>query len=903
MPLAGARTRSGPNSGVLACRMQRALSGVSVVELGEGIAPAYCAKLFADLGADVVKVEVPGRDEVRGHAGGAVDGASDGRGTGRRGLELHLLTNKRSVALNPAEREGRRLAQTLLEGADLVIESRGRGCLADWGMNWDGLHARRPALSVLHISGFGATGPYANYRWDDIVVQAMGGCLLGQGSPDQVPVRLPANVVLYFIGHGAAVGGLAALLAAESGQEGSFVDCSALELLATMPSRQAFFLGYQYRGCAPPSAELQAAAGTLIPTGVFPCADGYVALMSTTQQLNEMLDVLGDPGAKAAFARPDAFDRPETKEVLDVAVYTWLLARTRAEATAEAQGGGWPLTGVNTAGEVLAADHLHQRNFWTHSDDPDCGPLDLPGPWCRFAEGGWALRRPAPAIGQHTVEVSSGVSGGVSSGVSGGVSSETSSGPPGAEEPGAMAEAGAMKEPAATAKSGATTKGGGIERRATDASAPARPPLEGVRVVDLTAVWAGPYATMLLADLGAEVIRVENPFVLPPTTKGYHPRPILTNPGSLGSLYGPPRPGGPDRPWNRHAMNNSLARNKLSVTIDTRRTEGMELLMRLAEQSDVFIDNFKATGLERIGVDVSELRRRNRRLIIVRLPPAGLNGDWASYTGFGAQFDGLSGLLSVCGHYGSDPTTTPVTTYMDAASGPAGAFAVMAALRYRAATGRGQFVELSQSENVINHLGDMFVDYQLGVEPQRWGNRDPQHAPQGLYPCQEPDRWLAISVPDDSTWRSLAAVVGPMGLESESRFAHAAGRRSHHDEIDGLISAWTESQPMVAAFHALQSAGVPAGPLLDDEMLNDDPQLNERGWFRPLESGDVGTHLHPGLAFSGVAQAWTRGSPTLGEDNEYVYKKLLHVSDEDYRRLEEERILATDYLMADGTPY
>jgi crotonobetainyl-CoA:carnitine CoA-transferase CaiB-like acyl-CoA transferase len=863
--------------------MQRALSGISVVELGEGIAPAYCGKLFADLGADVVKVEVPGRDDVRGHLGGV----SEEAGPARRGLEVHLLTNKRSVALDPAEPEARQLVQTLMERADLVIESRGCGSLADWGMDWHGLHVRHPPTSVLHISGFGATGPYSDYRWEDIVVQAMGGCLLTLGSPDPVPVRLPAHVVLYFIGHGAAVGGLAALLAADSGQAGSFVDCSALELLATMPSRQAFFLGYQYRGCVPASSELQTA--TLIPTGVFPCADGYVAMMSTTQQLDEMLDVLGDPQAKAAFARPDAFDRPETKEVLDIAVYTWLLARTRAEATAEAQAAGWPLTGVNEAGEVLAADHLHQRAFWTHSDDQGCGPLDLPGPWCRFAEGGWALRRTAPAIGRHTVEIWS----------------ETAAAEQ-AVQPSSETVAGVAGVPWTTAPSGSAPSGSAPSTSAPSTSAPstsARPPLEGVRVVDLTVVWAGPYATMLLADLGAEVIRVENPFVLPPTTKGYHPRPVLTNPGSLGSLYGPPRPGAPDRPWNRHAMNNSLARNKLSVTIDTRRAEGMELLMRLAEQSDVFVDNFKATGLERIGVDVSELRRRNPRLIIVRLPPAGLNGDWANYTGFGAQFDGLSGLLSVCGHWGSDPTTTPVTTYMDAASGPAGALAVMAALRYRAATGRGQFVELPQLENIINHLGEMFIDYQLGVEPQRWGNRDSHHAPQGLYPCHEPGSWIAISVPDDASWRSLAALIGPAELGGESRFADVAGRRTNHDELDRLISAWTESQPLMDAFHALQSVGVPAGPLLDDELLNDDPHLKQRGWFRPLESGDVGTHLHPGLAFSGVAQAWTRGSPTLGEDNEYVYRKLLGVSDDDYRRFEDERILATDYLKPDGTPY
>jgi crotonobetainyl-CoA:carnitine CoA-transferase CaiB-like acyl-CoA transferase len=203
----------------------------------------------------------------------------------------------------------------------------------------------------------------------------------------------------------------------------------------------------------------------------------------------------------------------------------------------------------------------------------------------------------------------------------------------------------------------------------------------------------------------------------------------------------------------------------------------------------------------------------------------------------------------------------------------------------------------------MNHLGEMFVGYQLGVQPVRWGNRDPHHAPQGLYPSNEPGRWIAISVPDDATWRSLAAVIGGERLAGESRFADEPARWSHHDELDQLISAWTSTQPVMEAFHLLQSAGIPAGPFLDDELLANDPHLQARGWFRPLESGDVGTHLHPGLAFTGVAQAWIRGSPTLGEDNEYVYKKLLGVSDEEYRRFEAERMLATDYLKPDGTPY
>jgi crotonobetainyl-CoA:carnitine CoA-transferase CaiB-like acyl-CoA transferase len=835
--------------------MRRALSGLSVVELGRGIAPGYCGKLFADLGAEVVMVEDPA-DAAGGELSRLDDGDGDSGGRSRSGLALHLNTNKRSVALRPDDTADRRTFRALVETADLVIESRHHGVLGDWGIEWEDLHRSHPAASVVSISGFGASGPYKDYKWDDIVVQAMAGALLLQGHPEQPPVRLPGHLCLCFVGHVAGLGALAAVTAAGEGQGGSFVDCSALEALATLPSRQAPLLGYQYRGCIPDPVKPYASA-TLIPTGVFPCADGYVALMSTTQQLDEMLEVLGDPAAKEVFQHPDAFDRPETKEVLDVALYTWLALHTRAEATALAQEAGWPLTGVYSVAEVLQADHLHQRNFWIHADDPEQGSLNLPGPWCRFEEGGWSLRRIAPGVGDDNAEVDAW-----------------------ARNPDRVA----IRPPAAN----------GAFRR---------PPLEGVRVLDLTVVWSGPYATMLLADLGAEVIRVENPFVLPPTTKGYHPRPILTNPGFLGNLYGPPRPGAPDRPWNRHAMNNSIARNKLSATIDIRRDEGRELLMRLAEQSDVFIDNFKANGLDRIGIDVSELRRRNPRLIIVRLPPAGLTGDYASYTGFGAQFDALSGLLSICGHIGSDPTATPATTYMDGASGPAGAFAVTAALRYRSATGRGQFVELSQYENVINHLGAMFVDQQMGIEPERQGNRDTWRAPQGLYHCQEPDRWIAISVGDDQTWISLAETIGRPELGRDGRFSSAPARRANHDQLDRLISEWAEKQPLMAAFHTLQAAGVPAGPLLDDELFTADPHLKARDWLRPLESGDVGVHPHPGFAFTGIPQAWRRGSPTLGEDNEYVYKKLLAVPDDEYRRYEQEKILATDYLMPDGTPY
>jgi crotonobetainyl-CoA:carnitine CoA-transferase CaiB-like acyl-CoA transferase len=416
-------------------------------------------------------------------------------------------------------------------------------------------------------------------------------------------------------------------------------------------------------------------------------------------------------------------------------------------------------------------------------------------------------------------------------------------------------------------------------------------------------VWSGPYLTQLLADLGAEVIRVENPSVFPPTTKGYVPRPVdPMQLGSLLSMYAPPIDGREDRPYNRHAMNNSIARNKLSATLDPRRPEGRELLFRLVEQSDVFIENMKASTLHRLGIHESELLDRNPRLVVVRIPPAGLTGDWAHYTGFGAQFDGLSGLAWITGHHDSELVETPSTTYMDAATGSAGAFAILAALHYRDATGRGQLIELAQMENVLAHLGDVYVDLQLGIEPQRLGNRDRSMAPQGVYRCRGEHRWLAVTVADDAAWRAMATVLGAPELATDRRFLTAADRQAHGDELDGWLRAWAAEQDAVEAFHALQAAGVAAAPLFDDDLLAVDPNVAARGWIRPLPSTDVGIYRHIGYAFTGLPQAWDRGSPVLGEDNEYVFTKLLGLDDDTYQRLEAAGVIVTDYLDVNGNP-
>ncbi len=264
--------------------MRQALSDLRIVELGGGVAAAWCGKVFADLGADVVKVEPPGGDVLRAD----------------RGAFAHLHTNKRSVVLEIASSAAGRLWD-LLEGVDLVIEAPGQGALLDWGIERDELFARQHATSLVAISGWGIDGPYATYAWSDLVAQAYARTLLL--SPHG-PVRLPMSVEECAVGHTAAAGALAAVLRARSSGVGALVDCAAVEVLAANPNRIALHLGWEYRDREDVLDQIRDSSTTLLPLGIHPCGDGYVSMMMTVQQLPEMLRTLGDPALIEWFGAP-----------------------------------------------------------------------------------------------------------------------------------------------------------------------------------------------------------------------------------------------------------------------------------------------------------------------------------------------------------------------------------------------------------------------------------------------------------------------------------------------------------------------------------------------------------------------------------------------------------------------
>lgn len=397
-------------------------------------------------------------------------------------------------------------------------------------------------------------------------------------------------------------------------------------------------------------------------------------------------------------------------------------------------------------------------------------------------------------------------------------------------------------------------------------------PLRGVRVLDLTHVWAGPLAVRVLADLGAEVVKVEAPY-------GRGPRDPRESPiaGWLGGERG-------SDPWNRNAVFVKLMRNRRSLCLDLKTPDGRATFLELVGQADVVIENFSARAMPSLGLDYETLRRANPRIVYVTLPGFGTHGPYRDRVAFGPTVEPLSGLTSVLG-YGPDEPRCTAMALMDPIAALSAASAVLAALRRRAANGRGARVELSLHEAGVVFSGPWLIDHQLGAHAGPVGNRHPHMAPHGVYPCAGDDAWIAVGCATDTHWRALCGVLDA-GLDPA---ADLARRFLDHDLIDAAIAHWTQSRDKHTAAALLQAAGVPAGPVNTTPDMIADPQVQQRGFFVPLEDRTPvpGNPIHqPG---SGSAD-WTP-CPSLGADNQAVLAEWLGYPPARIRALEERGVL------------
>ncbi|MEO6397342.1 MAG: CoA transferase [Tepidiformaceae bacterium] len=426
-------------------------------------------------------------------------------------------------------------------------------------------------------------------------------------------------------------------------------------------------------------------------------------------------------------------------------------------------------------------------------------------------------------------------------------------------------------------------------------------PLEGVRICDFTAVWAGQSATMYLADMGAECIKVENPFIWNPMTRAASPRinaamASVLPPWIAGHPNGDPGP----RPWTNSPAFIQVLRNKKSFTVDSRRPEGLAIVKSLIRISDIVAENLAFGTLEKLGLDDDAIRRERPDAVILHMPAFGRSGAYVEGRGYGAHIDSVSGSTLLRGYADTAPGDNVQIFAGDFWGGVHGAFAVMAALRHRRLTGEGQVIELAQVESTAQMFPQAALDAAWnGRDAVSVGNRSIEgFVPNGAFRCHGTDRWIAITCRTDAEWVALITAMGRPAWALRAELETATGRAAAESEIEERLEEWTASHDLYSLFHQLQAAGVTAGPVMTAQDAVEDPQLRQSGaWTSLLATAD-----YPETEFGAPpyrfenSDVGIRTPPALfGEHNEYVYLDLLGLSDDEYQRLEADGHIATAF--------
>jgi crotonobetainyl-CoA:carnitine CoA-transferase CaiB-like acyl-CoA transferase len=771
-----------------------ALEGVRVLDLGHGIAGPFAARLLGDFGADVVKVERPGMgDFVRALGPFATDAA------GARTSALHELLNwnKRSVALDLREPEGRDRARELAAGADIVIASLRPRTLERFELDAASLRERNPRLVVTTVSNFGATGPYRDWLGSDLVFAAMSGVAQISGSSDRPPIKRGLRQSLWCAGINAAYASLAAYLGALRTGAGAHVDLAIRECPASeLVLNQAFYacMG-AVQGRRPPARD--PLGGPLGGGDPVAARGGYVALQITPQvPVERLAELLEEPRLAApAFASTEA--RAANAAELVALISARLADVDGLEFFERASQEGLLCGLVRDAAELLACRQLDARGALRTV--PGLGAVRFPAVLANLSRTPVAIRRRAPALGEHTDEVLA-----------------------------------APPRPAAALRGEAVPAGRG--------------PLAGLRVLDLSYVFAAPYVGGLLADLGAEVIKIEAPGRLDQSRTSYSP--FFDN--------------DPDGEWwDRAGAFHVVNRGKRSLSLDLSRAQGRDVLVELVARSDVLLENYTPRVMRGWGLTYERLAQVNPRLVMLSNTGYGATGPWAGFRAQGTTLEATMGLSHYAG-YADGPPSKVGQSYPDFLACWSGLLALLAALVDRGRTGLGQWIDLGMYQLGAIVIPEALLGAQLGEEhATRAGSAEPGVRVSGVFAAQGQDRWLAVSAFTDAQLAALRATAG--GADARA------------------IASWARSHDPAQAAAMLQSAGVAAGAVLDARALLEDPQLRERGFYEHVECPDgvVRPLIGRPYRWSGETTAVAARScgPRFGEAAGWVLDALLALDD------------------------
>ena len=768
------------------------LAGRLVVEVGDLPAAAYAARLLADFGAEVIKVEPAWGDPAR---------RASPRLPGGVGVPFAFLNaGKASFVGDTAE---------LLAGADVCISS-------DPGFDPAAVRAAHPGLVVADISWFGRSGPYAAFAGSDLECRALAGLVQLVGPAGGPPLVAPDFQAMTMGGLAGAIAVLAALFSRGGGGSGRALEVSVLEAAiayAELNTADAFMRG---------EGQVRQGINRFWPTypvGIYPARDGWLGVtLVTPAQWRAFCAMLGLDDLGADPALTTGLERTPRAAALEARFLPKLRERDAAEWFAEALKRRLPIVPVPELAALRASEEFRARG----------AVVDIAAGGRRFASIGSPLRllRTPPRRG------------------------------------GAVPELGTAAPTARPAPSPGRDDG--------------RPMLAGLRVVDLSMGWAGPLASRFMADLGADIVKIEA-CQYPDWWRGVDFRPQVLA----------------EKLYEKAGRFNALNRNKRGITLDLTTPEGVAAAKALVAGADAVIENYAAGVLEKLGLDYSALSQVNPSLVMLSMCAFGASSRWRDCRAYGSTLEHASGLPHLAGRAG-DPPVMGHIAFGDATGGLNGAAALLVALLHRQRTGEGQHIDLSQVECMLPMMGPAFLAASAGVAPVRAGNRHPDMAPHGVFPCAGTDRWIAVSVRDDAVWARCAAAIGRPELARSHRTL--AARQAEEAALEAALAAWTAEREMDDAMAALQAAGVAAGAVRAPIDLFADPQLTARQFWQYVERRFVGAFPQSALPFreGGLPYPIRTPAPTLGEHTEEILRDLLGYDDARLAELGRRNITGTE---------
>jgi crotonobetainyl-CoA:carnitine CoA-transferase CaiB-like acyl-CoA transferase len=789
--------------------------GLRVLEVGGGLAAAYATKLMVDLRASVTKVEPEGGDPLR-RRGAAPRGGAD-RGNG---LFQYLNAGKSSVVLNArAEADRGRLAGLVAEN-DIIVEGLDSGGLeAAASIGFEPLS--RPA-AVVHISPFGRGGPYRDRAATSAVLQAAGGWTARIGTPEGPPYFVGGHIEQYVAGAYAAAAALTAHRQATAIGEPVEVEVSIFEcIVGTVPYPMLQKITFDRLGFPVPQRYQP------IP-GIMRCRDGYVGISSLTgQHWSDVCALLEIPELGEKM-REVTLRGGEWKQFVAKAE-PWLLARDAAEVVEMFQAMRIPAVPIGNGANLPQMEPFVSREFYVEQPG---GRFLRPRSPLRLSAMPATEPRMAPRLGEHSE---------------------------------------------ATARVRQTTRHERASNAARSAWGGGRDglPFSGLRVLDLTTFWAGPYFTMYLASFGADVVKVESP----------------KRPDGFRFVAAFPQLG--ERWWEQSGVFHATNLGKRGITLDLDHPRGKELALRLVAEADVVAENFSPRVVEHFGLDHETIRRVNPRAIMVRMPGFGLAGPCRDWVGWALTFEQMAGCAEITGE--ANGRMFAPGGFADPVVGMHAAAALQAALIHRERTGEGQLIEVAQVEAVAAMTAEQVIHHSLtGEILSRTGNRCDEAAPQGIYRTAGDDEWIALTVRDAHEWKALCGVIGRDEWRGSASLEDLAARRAKHDEIDRAISSWSAARPARDAERELVASNIPAARLLKTDDFYRDPHLTARRHFRQLDHEVCGSLAYPSwpLRFSSGPEApYATTAPTLGRHNDEILRDVLGLPDAEIAALRGARVI------------